>query len=78
MENQLLQRITINPEVLHGKPSIRNMRFAVSDLLSLLASGMTSDEILADYPYLEAEDIKACLVYASKVADTNSILPLAS
>ena len=63
MEN-LLQRITINPLVSHGKPSIRDMRFTLAHLLELLASGMTTTEILEDYPYLEQEDVMACLVYA--------------
>ena len=59
----LLERITINPEVMHGRPSIRNMRFTVTQLLELLAGGMTTEEILEDYPYLEREDIQACLIY---------------
>ena len=77
MEN-LFSRITINPEVCGGKPTLRNMRFTVSQLLELLASGMTPIEILADYPYLEMEDINACLLYASYIANTKSVLPLAS
>jgi len=77
MEN-LLDRITINPEILHGKPSIRNMRFGVSHLLELLAAGMTNQEILDDYPYLEEADIFACLLYASKVTNAKSIIPLAA
>ena len=77
MEN-LFSRITINQEVCSGKPTIRNMRFTVSQLLDLLASGMTNDEILADYSYLEIADIKACLLYASYMANTKSVLPLAS
>ena len=65
----LLERITLNPEVMHGKPTIRNMRFSVAQLLDLLASGMTQEEILEDYPYLELEDIHACLKYAARMAD---------
>ncbi len=75
MEN-LLARITINPSVSSGRPSIRNMRFTVAQLLELLAAGMTHEEILADFPYLEEEDIKACLVYASSMVNTKSITPL--
>ena len=71
-----LNRITLNPEVLKGKPSIRNMRFGVSDLLDLVASEMTFDEILKDYPYLELDDIKACLEYAALIANTKSINPI--
>jgi uncharacterized protein (DUF433 family) len=71
--NALLNRITLNPEVCKGKPTIRNMRFTVTQLLELLAAGMSSDEILEDYPYLESEDIHACLIYAAKMADTKSV-----
>ena len=73
-----LSRITINPEVCNGKPTIRNMRFTVAQLLELLASGMTKEEILFDYPYLEKGDIAACLEYASLMANTKSIFPIAS
>ena len=69
MENktqQLLNRISINPQIFNGKPIIRGMRFKVADLLDYLASGMTAEEILADFPYLEREDITASLLYASK------------
>jgi uncharacterized protein (DUF433 family) len=69
-------RITINPAVCSGKPTIRNMRFTVAQLLELLASGMTHEEILADYPYLESGDIQACLLYASAMANTKSFIPL--
>lgn len=62
--NQFTERITINPNVCNGRPTIRNMRFTVAQLLELLAAGMTESEILADYSYLEAGDIKACLQYA--------------
>ena len=55
----------MNPSVHNGKPTIRNMRFTVSNMLELLAGGMSFDEILDDYPYIELEDIKACLIYAS-------------
>jgi uncharacterized protein (DUF433 family) len=60
-----MERITINPNVCKGKPSIRNMRFTVSQMLELLASGMSHEEILADYPFIEEADISACLIYAS-------------
>jgi uncharacterized protein (DUF433 family) len=60
MEN-LLNRITLNPDICHGKPTIRNKRYPVSLILDLLASGMTEKEILDDYPALEKEDIQACL-----------------
>ncbi|WP_420458734.1 DUF433 domain-containing protein [Neolewinella sp.] len=71
--NDLLQRITINPEILFGKPSIRNMRYPVTLILDLLSAGMTNEEILADYEDLEHDDIMACLVFASKLAEVKSI-----
>jgi uncharacterized protein (DUF433 family) len=58
-------RITIDPERMFGKPCIRDLRFTVSDVLDYLASGMTEDEILADFPYLERDDIKAALRFAA-------------
>lgn len=62
--NQSTERITVNPNVCNGRPTIRNMRFTVAQLLELLAAGMSEREILADYGYFESEDIKACLQYA--------------
>lgn len=70
-----LERITINPEVCKGKPTIRNMRFTVAQMLDLLASGMREEEILSDYPYLEKEDVQACLTFASRMVNTRSISP---
>ena len=58
--------ITIDPEVRSGKPCIRSMRITVYDVLDYLASGMDYDEILKDFPYLEREDILACLAYAAR------------
>lgn len=77
MEN-LLDRITIDPEVCHGKPTIRGLRYPVENMLELLASGMSIEEILADYPDLEREDLLACLSYASKLAQVKSIYRIAS
>lgn len=64
MEN-LLNRITFNPEICHGKPTIRNKRYPVDLILDLMASGMTEQEILDDYPALEKEDISACIAYTA-------------
>ena len=64
----MLTRITVNPEVCHGKPTIRGSRLLVTTILELLASGMTHAEILEDYPSLEMEDIQACLEYAVQLA----------
>ncbi len=60
-----LERITIEPGKRSGKPCIRGLRITVSDVLQYLASGMTEDEILKDFPDLEREDIRACLEFAA-------------
>lgn len=65
----LLARITLDPDVVHGRPAVRDTRVRVTDVLSLLAAGASTTEILDDYPYLVAEDIKACLEYAAAQAD---------
>jgi uncharacterized protein (DUF433 family) len=72
MEN-LLSRITINSDVCHGKPTIREMRYPVEMILDLLSSGMTFQEIINDFPAIEPDDIKACLAYASKITRVKSI-----
>ena len=60
-----LRRITIDPEVRFGKPCVRGTRLTVGDVLSYLASGMTEDEILVDFPQLTRDDIRACLAFAA-------------
>lgn len=65
----ILERITINPQQCGGRPCIRSMRIRVIDVLELLAAGETHEQILADYPYLEADDIAACLLYAARRLD---------
>ncbi len=64
MEN-LLSRITIDPEICHGKPVIRGLRYPVQTILELLSAGMTFDEVLEDYPDLEREDLLAALAFAA-------------
>jgi uncharacterized protein (DUF433 family) len=64
----LLGRITVDPDVVHGRPAVRGTRVRVADVLSLLAAGASEPEILDDYPYLERDDIKACLEYAAAQA----------
>ncbi len=64
MDN-LLSRISINPELNHGKPAVRNTRYTVESMLEYLAGGDSVDDILAEFPDLEREDILACLAYAS-------------
>lgn len=76
MEN-LISRITINPDVCHGKPTIRNMRYPVEMILDLLSSGMTFQELIEDYPALENEDILACLAYASKLTNVKILSKVA-
>jgi uncharacterized protein (DUF433 family) len=61
-----LRRITIDPEVRFGKPCVRGTRMTVGDVLSYLASGMTEDDILADFPQLTRDDIRACLAFAAE------------
>ena len=64
----MLERITIDPEICHGKPTIRGLRYPVESILELLSSGMSTEEILADYEDLEREDILAVLAYATRLA----------
>ena len=72
MEN-LLQRITIDTDICHGKPTVRGLRYPVEMILELLGSGMSHDEILDDYEDLENDDILAVLQYASKLSQIKSI-----
>jgi uncharacterized protein (DUF433 family) len=72
-DTQLLQRITSNREIFGGKPIIREMRISVELVLSLLAQGETLEAILADYPDLEPEDIRACIAYALAVIAQDSL-----
>jgi uncharacterized protein (DUF433 family) len=74
---ELLKRITVDPAICHGKPIIRGLRYPVENMLELLASGMTQEEILADYSDLESDDLLACLVYAMYLAKSNGHYPLA-
>lgn len=70
---QLLSRITLASRVCHGKPTIRNKRYPVELILDLLSAGSSHEEILADYPTLENDDILACLQYAAKLSRVKSI-----
>lgn len=71
-------RITFNPEICHGKPCIRGLRYPVQNVLEWLASGMSVEEILADYEDLEREDILAVLAYAAQIAQVKSVSRLAA
>ena len=72
-ESALLKRITVNPDIFGGKPIIRGRRLAVEHVLSMLAAGDTPEIILSGYPWLEYEDIRACLLYARKVIGSERI-----
>ena len=64
---ELLKRITVRPDVFGGKPIVRDMRLSVELILSLLAQGVTTEELLDDYPRLEADDVRACIAWAHAV-----------
>jgi uncharacterized protein (DUF433 family) len=64
-----LDRITFNPEQCGGRPCIRGMRIRVKDVLEMLAAGVSESQILEDFPYLEQEDIRACLQFAASEMD---------
>jgi uncharacterized protein (DUF433 family) len=74
----LASRITIGPTVCHGKPTIRGLRYPVELILELLGSGMSTEEILADYEDLEPEDIRAVLMYAGRLVRVQRIEALAA
>ncbi|HEY9703548.1 MAG TPA: DUF433 domain-containing protein [Allocoleopsis sp.] len=76
MNNSVLNRITMNPDICHGRPCIRGLRYPVEMILELLSSGMTTDEILQDYDDLEYEDILAVLTFATRLTQVKSILQL--
>jgi uncharacterized protein (DUF433 family) len=76
--SNLLDRITIDPAVCHGRPVVRGLRYPVDMLLDLLSGGTTPEEILADYPDLEREDIFAALAYAARLTRVQRIEPLAA
>jgi uncharacterized protein (DUF433 family) len=78
MKEELIKRITLDPEICHGKPVIRGLRYPVESMLEIMASGMTTKELLDDYPDLEKEDFLACLEYAAKLTQINSIYKFAS
>ncbi len=81
-ERDLLARITVNPEIFGGKPIIRGRRLAVEHVLGMLAAGDTPEILLAEYPWLEPDDVRACLLYARRVVGHErvdvAVLPEAS
>jgi uncharacterized protein (DUF433 family) len=74
-EKKLLDGITINPSIFGGKPIIRGRRLAVEHVLSMLAAGDTIETILEGYPWLEREDVSACLVYARRLVGHERVEP---
>ncbi|MEI8267665.1 MAG: DUF433 domain-containing protein [Betaproteobacteria bacterium] len=74
----MLERITIDPAVCHGKPCIRGLRYPVETVLEWLASGMTPEDILTDYEDLQRGDIQAVLAYAARLSHVQRMLPLAA
>lgn len=72
----LLSRITASPDICHGRPCIRGLRYPVEFVLELLSSGMTPQEILADYEDLEAEDLRAAVAWAARVMRTKRVEPV--
>ena len=75
-EFKLLQRISFNPKIFGGKPIIRGRRLAVEHILGMLAAGDTPEIILEGYPWLEMEDIQACLAYAHKLIAHEYVRPI--
>ncbi len=75
-ERRLLERITVDPQIFGGKPIIRGRRLAVEHVLGMLAAGDTTDDVLQAYPWLERQDIQACLIYARRIAANERIEPL--
>ncbi|MGV0025558.1 DUF433 domain-containing protein [Phormidesmis priestleyi] len=74
-EQQLLDRITVNPQIFGGKPIVRGRRLAVEHILGMLAAGDTVEMLLAAYPWLEREDIQACLIYARRLVSHERVEP---
>ena len=72
-EKELLYRITVNPEIMVGKPTIRGLRITVDQILKALAAGINTNELLEDYPELEKEDTKAALLYAAELVEEEKI-----
>ena len=81
-DRELLARITVTPEIFGGKPIIRGRRLAVEHVLGMLAAGDTPETLLAEYPWLELDDVRACLLYARRVVGHErvdvAVLPEAS
>ena len=75
-EQVLLDRITVNPQIFGGKPIVRGRRLAVEHVLGMLAAGDTVETLLEAYPWLEREDLQACLIYARRLVGHERVEPL--
>lgn len=75
-KDKLLERVTVNPKVLLGKPTIRGLRISVEQILRALAAGVPEEDLLKDYPELESEDIRAVLAYAAERIAEEQVFPV--
>ena len=76
-DQQLLERIAIDPDIMVGKPVIRGTRLTVEFILNLLAHGATAAEIMEEYEGVAQEDVQACLLFATKSLESTTFMPLA-
>jgi uncharacterized protein (DUF433 family) len=77
-QEQLLRRITADPKVLVGKPTVRGLRISVEQILNALAAGVPAEDLLQDYPELEPEDIRACIAYGASLVSEERVYPVAA
>jgi uncharacterized protein (DUF433 family) len=77
VDETLINRITVNPKVMVGKPTVRGLRITVEQILNSLAAGLNFESIKEDYPMIEKEDIQACLLYASSLVQGETIRSIA-
>jgi len=75
-EDKLLERITVNPGIFAGKPIVRGHRLAVEHVLGMLAAGDSPETIVAGYPWMEIDDVRACLVYARRLVAHERVEPV--
>lgn len=75
---RLLERITVDPDVCHGRPCVRGLRYPVDMILTLLAAGMSGDEILSDYDDLEPDDVRAALAFAARLSRVKQVRAVVS
>ena len=75
-ENELLERITVNPAIFGGKPIVAGRRLAVEHVLGMLAAGDSTETVLEGYPWLEIDDVRACIAYAHRIVEHERVEPL--